>query len=118
MSHSPKPEIEKSTNPSAAARPVLTIDYALYEKYLEGADLSEAQKQEFLDALWSIIVAFVDLGFGVHPLQQTGVDACGQTTNLTTKIASDGVSSGSEKPRKQFKKVADCLPDNRKGKGV
>jgi hypothetical protein len=37
---------------------------------LEGSDLSEPQKREFLQALWNIIVAFVDLGFGIHPLQQ------------------------------------------------
>ena len=48
----------------------LTIDYALYEHLLETSDLSDQQKREFLDTLWNIIVNFVDLGFGVHPLQQ------------------------------------------------
>ncbi len=63
------------------SRPSLTIDYDLYQHYLDNSDLTDAQKREFLDALWSIIVSFVDLGFGVHPLQQIS-DAnegeCGQ----------------------------------------
>lgn len=55
---------------SRTPRPALSIDWARYEKMLEGSDLSEVQKREFLQALWNIIVAFVDLGFGIHPLQQ------------------------------------------------
>jgi hypothetical protein len=27
------------------------------------------ERRAFLETLWSIIVSFVDLGFGVHPLQ-------------------------------------------------
>ena len=52
--------------------PALTIDYALYERHLEESGWTEAQKREFLDALWSIMVQFVDLGFGIHPAQQAG----------------------------------------------
>jgi LAS superfamily LD-carboxypeptidase LdcB len=48
----------------------VTLDHALYERYLDESDLSEEQKQEFLQTLWNIIVSFVDLGFEVHPLQQ------------------------------------------------
>ena len=50
--------------------PSIAIDYALYEAYLADSDWSDEEKQAFLDALWQIIVAFVDLGFGVHPLLQ------------------------------------------------
>ena len=48
----------------------ITVDYDLYARYLEDADLTEEQKREFLQALWTIICEFVALGFGVHPLQQ------------------------------------------------
>ena len=51
-------------------QPGLTLDYELYQQYLDDSDLSEAQKQEFIETLWTIIVSFVELGFGVHPLQQ------------------------------------------------
>ena len=52
----------------------LTLDFAAYAPYLEDTDMSEQQKREFLETLWSIIIGFVDLGFGVHPIQQ----ACGK----------------------------------------
>jgi len=56
----------------------LTIDYQLYEQYLADSELSDEQKREFLNTLWQIVVGFVDLGFGVHPLQQ----ACEQPIDL------------------------------------
>jgi len=70
---------ETSTHTITAipARPTLTIDYALYEHYLESSGMTEDQKRDFLDALWFIVVSFVDLGVGVHPLQQVD-EACEQ----------------------------------------
>lgn len=59
---------------STAARPTLSIDIDRYQDYLDGADLTPEQKEEFLRAMWSIVVTFVELGYGVHPLQE----ACGQ----------------------------------------
>lgn len=58
----------------AAARPVVTVDVERYQAYLDSSDMTPDQKRAFLEALWSIITAFVDLGFGVHPLQEV----CGQ----------------------------------------
>jgi hypothetical protein len=40
----------------------------------EMTNLSEVQKREFLEALWSIVIAFVDMGFGVHPVQSVYSD--------------------------------------------
>ncbi len=51
-------------------RPVVTVDYARYAHMLDDPGLSEGQKREFLQTLWNIVVEFVSLGFGVHPLQQ------------------------------------------------
>lgn len=50
----------------------LEIDVERYQHLLDGLD--EDQREQVLRALWDIVVAFVDLGFGVHPMQQ----ACGQ----------------------------------------
>lgn len=58
----------------ASARPILTVDVERYQALLDAPGLSDEQKEEFLQALWSIIVSFVELGFGVHPLQEI----CGQ----------------------------------------
>lgn len=59
---------------NGATKRSLEIDVEKYQAYLDDSGLTRAQKDEFLRALWSIITAFVDLGFGVHPVQQ----ACGQ----------------------------------------
>tara|TARA_R110000850_G_scaffold79358_8_gene171153 strand:- start:99 stop:407 length:309 start_codon:yes stop_codon:yes gene_type:complete len=59
---------------SGSARPTLTVDVAKYQEYLDGSDLTPEQKEEFLNAVWSIVVTFVELGYGVHPLQE----ACGK----------------------------------------
>lgn len=52
------------------ARASISVDFKKYEDFLENSDMSDADKAAFLEALWSIIVSFVDQGFGVHPLQQ------------------------------------------------
>jgi hypothetical protein len=54
----------------AVSLPALQFDPEEYRQFVDEADLSEAQKQEMLEALWTIIVAFVDLGFNLHPVQQ------------------------------------------------
>lgn len=48
----------------------LAIDWRLYEHHLVEADLTDQEKREFIEALWYIIVSFVDLGFGIEPVQQ------------------------------------------------
>lgn len=50
--------------------PVITVDYEAYAHFLDDAELSEAEKRALLQSLWNVIVDFVSLGFGVHPLQQ------------------------------------------------
>lgn len=77
---------------SASARPNFNVDVARYQEYLDGADLTPEQKEEFLTAVWSIVVTFVGLGYGVHPLQE----ACGkdcETDALRPVPASDEVRS-------------------------
>ncbi len=49
---------------------VVRVDVDAYAHFLDDSDLTDPQKEEFLQALWSIIVEFVSLGFGVHPIQQ------------------------------------------------
>ena len=50
--------------------PSLSIDIDYYQSMLDDADIPEDKKREFVETLWSIVVQFVDLGFGIHPLQQ------------------------------------------------
>jgi len=63
--------------------PALTIDWGLYEHYLEESDLSDDDKRALIETLWSIMVSFVDLGFRISPLQQIdGQEICGEVTPI------------------------------------
>jgi len=57
---------------------IITVDYEAYAHLLDDPDLSEDQKRELLQALWNIITSFVDLGFGVHPVQ-LAKNSCGES---------------------------------------
>lgn len=68
----------------ASARPIIGVDVEKYQAYLDSAAMTDAQKEEFLQAMWAIIVSFVEMGFGVHPLQEV----CGkvqETDDLSPK---------------------------------
>lgn len=63
--------------------PTLSIDWDLYGEYLEESDLTQEEKREFIQTLWNIVVSCVDLGFGIHPMQQ----ACGEGDELSELIS-------------------------------
>ena len=48
-----------------AVRPALQFDPAKYAAEIDQFDITEAQKQELLLTLWSIMRSFVELGFTV-----------------------------------------------------
>ena len=77
-------DIPPEFNPETAP-PRLSIDWDAYLPFLENEDISEEQKRELIEALWSIMVSFVDLGFGIHPLPQV----CGQDISLAELPAAD-----------------------------
>ena len=89
----------------AAPRKTLTLDTAKYQEMLDDPSLSEAQKEQIIEALWKIIVCFVDLGFGVSPLE----DACGQLTQSDDQghdAGGDVVSSRDHTLSETFNDVA------------
>lgn len=53
-------------------RPIrkLEVDIERYQALLADPCLDTAQRADFLAALWSVIVAFIDLGYRVHPVQK------------------------------------------------
>jgi hypothetical protein len=63
----------------------LSVDVEKYQAFLDGSDMTDVQKEEFLQALWSIIVNFVDLGFGVHPAQEV----CGKAPETGVQAAKE-----------------------------
>ena len=52
------------------SRLAMPLDLDKYRPYVDGFDLSEAQKDELIHTLWSIMEAFADQAFGLHPAQQ------------------------------------------------
>jgi hypothetical protein len=58
-----------------SAKPSVEIDVEKYQALLDDPDLSDTQKEEIMRALWMVMMAFADLGFGVHPAQEV----CGKT---------------------------------------
>lgn len=46
-------------------RPSLSVDWELYAAMLEDCDATPEEQRALIETLWSIVVAFVDLGFDV-----------------------------------------------------
>lgn len=63
----------------------LDLDPGKYLTDLSDFDITEAQKMELLQTLWSIMRAFVDLGFEV--------DICEQLLGESEKISGDALDS-------------------------
>ncbi|MEM9128266.1 MAG: hypothetical protein AAGA97_00895 [Pseudomonadota bacterium] len=85
---------QKKTGECDSTPPTVKVDVERYAHMLSNTDMSEDQKRQFLEALWTIIVSFIDLGFGVHPL----ADTCGQVDDFEPVRAhspADEVQSGS-----------------------
>ncbi|WP_298976573.1 hypothetical protein [uncultured Roseobacter sp.] len=51
-------------------RPSLSIDWEVYAAMLEESDMPLDQQKELVETLWSMVVAFVDLGFDLNPVTQ------------------------------------------------
>jgi len=71
------------------------VDLAKYRALLDDPALSDADKDAAIVALWNILVNFVDLGFGIHPVQE----ACGKLEESVVhaaKLDSDGLESPSD----------------------
>lgn len=100
MTQESPPDDDISSSPSY---PTLTIDWDLYGEYLQETDLTEDEQREFIETLWNIVVAFVDLGFGIHPTQQ----ACEQQTDLSKAIERYVIQSDSHlaDKRKEIKSL-------------
>lgn len=59
-------EHQPSLTPTASPS---SFDPSKYRCYLEDTGLTEEQQDEYLRLLWSIMITFVDLGFGVDSVQ-------------------------------------------------
>ncbi|KCZ89726.1 hypothetical protein [Hyphomonas jannaschiana] len=71
-------------DPPTPYTPTLELNFEAYAPFLESADISEEDKHQLIEMLWSIVVSFVQLGYGLTPVQQvldarpSASSACGQ----------------------------------------
>lgn len=89
---------------------ILHVDVERFQHHLDDTDLSEAEKAEYLHIIWSILLEFMDLGYGVHPLQQS----CGQdggNASDSRAAAHDLVSSVNPEARPTNQKVTGANPE-------
>lgn len=75
----------------ATGPPAIRFDWQDWLPYIVDADIPEDQKREFIETLFSIVIGFVDLGFGLNPTQEI----CGEEIDLTA-ILRAGVVECSE----------------------
>ncbi|MGC1495436.1 MAG: hypothetical protein WA790_06480 [Sulfitobacter sp.] len=73
----------KST--ASLTRRALTLDVEKYQSMLDAPDMDEAQKTELLNAMWLLVVSFVDLGFDVRP-----ANSCGQEPSFDLTAPPNG----------------------------
>lgn len=95
------PALGVALSRAAGRREALEVDVARYQAYLDDPRLSDDEKEEIIRAVWSIMMVFVEHGFGVHPTQQ----ACGQvpeTTSSATLEATEMVDCEDTDITKEF----------------
>ena len=59
------------------------MDFEKYASHIAEFDLTEEQQREFLETLWAILISFVDLGFGISPVQEV----CGKLLENSSNSA-------------------------------
>jgi len=101
----PKPPIHERGPPQTLA---LQFDAQEFAHFLDESDLTREQKLEYIRTIWSIVLQFIDMGFGIHPLQQ----ACGQfdAADILCGVAdSDALKSPHPTLCTDFESAGGCL---------
>lgn len=79
-----------STAPPPNTKPTLQFDWEEWLPYVEESDLTDAQKREMIETLWSIVIGFVDLGWCVCSAPK---ESSGQIPDLRAALAAAVVHS-------------------------
>ena len=56
----------------AIPRRALRLDAEKYDRMLDASVISEGQRRAFIEAMWSVVVAFVDFGYDIQPFESCG----------------------------------------------
>ncbi len=63
---------------SAIPLKALSVDVVQFQHYLDDCEGSTEEKSEYLELVFQIVLHFVDLGYGIHPLNSAMEECCGQ----------------------------------------
>lgn len=81
------PQIFEAPSPPQSSR-TLRFDWQDWLPYLEDSNASDEQKRELVEALWSIVIGFVDLGWDIKSAPET----CGEAFDLAAVLSAAMVS--------------------------
>lgn len=90
----------------------LSFDWQDYQDFFDGKEVSEDDQRAFIEALWKIVIAFVDLGFDANPVEilcaQMGESSSDESGDL---VKSDHTTTDNE--QKQSGGAAkSAMPEN------
>jgi len=91
----------------------LSLDVEKYEHHLKNSNISEAEKQEFLETMRNIMCTFVQMGFGVESTQI----ACGKETDSALQLPSTN-GNALESEDKHFTTPFNMTDNEQVGKGA
>lgn len=75
----PPPKPKHSFSAASANPPKrLGVDAERFQHHLDQWDVSAEEKAAYLELVWQIVCQFVDLGYGIHPLNTAMQQSCGQ----------------------------------------
>ncbi|MEP2640063.1 MULTISPECIES: hypothetical protein [Alphaproteobacteria] len=63
-------------------RPSIHLNWQDWLPYFEASTASEAEKQQVIETVWSIVMVFIDLGWDID----TGEKTSGKDLDLTTTL--------------------------------
>lgn len=97
---------------------ILHVDTARFAHHLESWDASGDEKAEYLTLIWRIVVQFVDIGYGIHPLSSATQESCGQASEKTGHGAAapeNGLESrGKRSIQETYNAAAGCAAEREK----
>ena len=97
--------VPKPTPPPALARPSLHLNWEDWLPYLDDPNATEAEKRRLIEALWSIVIAFVDLGWEVAS-GTAAQETIGQVLDLRTALEAAVLNSKEHSTKEEA-----CLPE-------
>ncbi len=64
-------------------RPSVGIDVDYYQAAIDDPEVSDERKRELIEIIGAIVINFIDIGFGVHPVQLAQKDNGGLQQEFT-----------------------------------